>query len=38
LAEESLGEPPERMLAEVRRRGVEPERAWILKIGETRRW
>lgn len=38
LAEESLGEPPERMLAEVRHRGVEPERAWILKIGETRRW
>jgi len=26
------------MLAEVRRRGIDPERAWILKIGETRRW
>lgn len=38
LAEEPLGEPPERMLAEVRRRGIDPERAWILKIGETRRW
>jgi N-acyl-phosphatidylethanolamine-hydrolysing phospholipase D len=38
LAEEPLGDPPERMLAEVRRRGIDPERAWILKIGETRRW
>jgi L-ascorbate metabolism protein UlaG (beta-lactamase superfamily) len=38
LAEEPLGEPPERMLAEVRRRGIDPEGAWILRIGETRRW
>ena len=38
LAEEPLGEPPERMLAETTRRGMGPERAWILKIGETRRW
>jgi N-acyl-phosphatidylethanolamine-hydrolysing phospholipase D len=38
LAEEPLGEPPERMLAEARRRGVPPERAWILKLGETRSW
>ena len=38
LAEEPLDEPPARMLAETRRRGIPEERAWILKIGETRRW
>lgn len=38
LAEEPLGEPPERMRAEATRRGLGPDRAWILRIGETRRW
>ena len=38
LAEEPLHEPPERMRAEIQRRGIRPERAWILKIGETHRW
>jgi N-acyl-phosphatidylethanolamine-hydrolysing phospholipase D len=38
LAEEPLDEPPLRMLAETRRRGIADERAWILKIGETRHW
>ena len=38
LADEPLDEPPVRMLAEARRRGPPRERAWILKIGETRRW
>jgi N-acyl-phosphatidylethanolamine-hydrolysing phospholipase D len=38
LAEEPLGEPPVRMLAEARRRGIPAEQAWILGIGETRRW
>jgi N-acyl-phosphatidylethanolamine-hydrolysing phospholipase D len=38
LAEEPLSEPPRRMLAEAHRRGIGAERAWILKIGETRRW
>jgi len=38
LAEEPLDEPPGRMLAEARRRGIPSERAWILKIGETRGW
>lgn len=38
LAEEPLGEPPARMLAEIRRRDLDPARAWILKQGETRRW
>jgi N-acyl-phosphatidylethanolamine-hydrolysing phospholipase D len=38
LAEEPLDEPPVRMLAEIRRRDIDPSRAWILKIGETRAW
>jgi L-ascorbate metabolism protein UlaG (beta-lactamase superfamily) len=38
LAEEPLDEPPVRMLAETRRRGIPDERAWILRLGETRRW
>jgi N-acyl-phosphatidylethanolamine-hydrolysing phospholipase D len=38
LADEPLDEPPRRMLAEAARRGVPRDRAWILKIGETRRW
>src|SRR5215475_6780318 len=38
LAEEPLDEPPGRMLAEARRRGIPSERAWILKIGETHGW
>ena len=38
LAEEPLGEPPVRMLAEARRRGIDGDRAWIFKVGETRRW
>lgn len=38
LAEEPPGEPPARMLAEARRRGIPPERAWILRMGETRPW
>jgi N-acyl-phosphatidylethanolamine-hydrolysing phospholipase D len=38
LAEEPLEEPPERMLAEVRRRGIDKDRAWIFNIGETRKW
>jgi len=38
LAEEPLDEPPERLLAEIRRRGVDPARAWIFKLGETRPW
>jgi N-acyl-phosphatidylethanolamine-hydrolysing phospholipase D len=38
LADEPLDEPPLRMLAEARRRGIPAERAWILALGETRRW
>jgi len=38
LAEEPLDEPPARMRAEASRRGIPPERAWIMKLGETRPW
>jgi N-acyl-phosphatidylethanolamine-hydrolysing phospholipase D len=38
LAEEPLDEPPQRMLAEIRRRAIDPARAWIFKLGETRSW
>jgi hypothetical protein len=38
LADEPLDEPPLRMLTEIRRRGIDAERAWIFKLGETRRW
>ena len=38
LSEEPLEEPPARMLAEASRRALPPDRAWILKLGETRRW
>jgi N-acyl-phosphatidylethanolamine-hydrolysing phospholipase D len=38
LAEEPLDEPPQRMLAEAARRGIDPGHAWIFKIGETRTW
>jgi N-acyl-phosphatidylethanolamine-hydrolysing phospholipase D len=35
LADEPLDEPPQRFLAEARRRGVA-DRAWVLSVGETR--
>jgi L-ascorbate metabolism protein UlaG (beta-lactamase superfamily) len=38
LADEPLDEPPGRMLDEIGRRGVDPTRAWVPKIGETRAW
>lgn len=38
LADEPLDEPPLRLAAEVGRRGIDPERVWILNVGETRRW
>ena len=38
LAEEPLDDPPTRMLADARRRGIDESRTWILKIGETREW
>jgi L-ascorbate metabolism protein UlaG (beta-lactamase superfamily) len=38
LAEEPIEEPPERLQAEVRRRGLEPGRLMLLRHGETRAW
>jgi N-acyl-phosphatidylethanolamine-hydrolysing phospholipase D len=38
LADEPPAEPPIRMLAEARRRGIGADRAWIFKVGETRGW
>ena len=38
LADEPLAEPPERLLAEARRLGLDLEAIWILKHGETRNW
>jgi N-acyl-phosphatidylethanolamine-hydrolysing phospholipase D len=38
LADEPLDEPPQRMLAEIRRRGIDSARGWIFNIGETRAW
>jgi N-acyl-phosphatidylethanolamine-hydrolysing phospholipase D len=38
LAEEPLDEPPVRMRADFERRGLDPARGFIPKIGETRPW
>ena len=38
LADEPLGEPPERLRAEAQRRQLDADRVWILQHGETRRW
>jgi len=38
LADEPLDEPPQRFRREAERRGLGHDRAWILKIGETREW
>ena len=38
LAEEPLAEPPERLERERQRLGLEPDRVWVLKHGETRQW
>jgi L-ascorbate metabolism protein UlaG (beta-lactamase superfamily) len=38
LAREPYDEPPQRIAAEVARRGIDPETAWILKPGETAHW
>ena len=38
LADEPVGEPARRFRAEAERRGWGPDRAWLMKIGETRDW
>jgi N-acyl-phosphatidylethanolamine-hydrolysing phospholipase D len=38
LTEEPIEEPPKRVEAEARRRGIDSDRLFLLKHGETRRW
>jgi N-acyl-phosphatidylethanolamine-hydrolysing phospholipase D len=38
LADEPLDEPPRRFRAEAERLDLWPERAWLLRVGETRDW
>ncbi len=38
LGEEPLAEPPRHLEDAARRRGLDPDRVWILKHGETRKW
>jgi N-acyl-phosphatidylethanolamine-hydrolysing phospholipase D len=38
LADEPLEEPPQRLLGEARRVGLDLNRVWIIKHGETRHW
>ena len=38
LADEPLTEPPARLQVEARRLGLDPERVWILRHGESRAW
>ncbi|MFQ5666743.1 MAG: MBL fold metallo-hydrolase [Candidatus Binatia bacterium] len=38
LTDEPLDEPPRRFVAEAWRLGVWNERAWVLNVGESRRW
>jgi N-acyl-phosphatidylethanolamine-hydrolysing phospholipase D len=38
LADEPVDEPARRFRAEAERRGWGPDRAWLMKIGETRDW
>src|SRR5207244_3537872 len=38
LADEPIPEPPRRLEAEARRLGLELDRLWIFRHGETRKW
>jgi N-acyl-phosphatidylethanolamine-hydrolysing phospholipase D len=38
LSDESLDEPPRRFRLEAQRRRLSEDRAWLMKVGETRRW
>ncbi len=38
LADEPIADPPRRLEAEARRLGLDPDRIWLLKHGETRKW
>jgi N-acyl-phosphatidylethanolamine-hydrolysing phospholipase D len=38
LSDEPVDQPPERFRAEAERRGWREDRAWVMKVGETRGW
>jgi L-ascorbate metabolism protein UlaG (beta-lactamase superfamily) len=38
LADEPIDEPPRRFRAEAERLGIGDDRAWVMKVGETRSW
>jgi len=38
LADEPLDEPPRRFQAEAQKHGLGADRAWVMKVGETRTW
>jgi N-acyl-phosphatidylethanolamine-hydrolysing phospholipase D len=38
LSDEPVDQPPRRFLAEAERRGWGDDRAWVMKVGETRGW
>jgi N-acyl-phosphatidylethanolamine-hydrolysing phospholipase D len=38
LGAEAIDEPPRRLEAEAKRLRLDPDRIWILRHGETRRW
>ena len=38
LTDEPLDEPPHRFRAAAEKAGLRPEQAWVLAVGESRRW
>jgi N-acyl-phosphatidylethanolamine-hydrolysing phospholipase D len=38
LADEPIEEPPRRLRLAAERQGLDPERVWVLRHGETRSW
>ena len=38
LADEPIDEPPARFRVEALRRGLGEDRAWVMKVGESRAW
>jgi N-acyl-phosphatidylethanolamine-hydrolysing phospholipase D len=38
LSDEPVDEPPRRFLAAAARQGWGLDRAWVMKVGETRAW
>jgi N-acyl-phosphatidylethanolamine-hydrolysing phospholipase D len=38
LTDEPIGEPPERFRTAALKAGLDEDRAWVMAVGETRRW